>query len=122
MCNFFQESESSKYRNIEKSVWDILIRIRFPFETLFGYPYPVANSLSCRISNWQTGYLSSLLKIRDDRIVDFYYPILSCFFKMISVPDSNPVLVETMLSVSENYPKVYCDAQHTFLCCVYFAS
>jgi len=89
---------------------------------LFGYPYPVANSLSCRISNWQTGYLSSLLKIRDDRIVDFYYPILSCFFKMISVPDSNPVLVETMLSVSENYPKVYCDAQHTFLCCVYFAS
>jgi len=26
-----------------------------------------------------------------------------------------------MLSVSENYPKVYCDAQHTFLCCVHFA-
>jgi len=59
---------------------------------------------------------------RDERIVDFCYLILSCFGKMISVSDPNPVLVETMLSVSENYPKVYCDAQHTFLCCVYFAS
>jgi len=59
---------------------------------------------------------------RDDRIMDFYYPILSCFGKMISVSDPNPVLVETILSVSENYPKVYCDAQHTFLCFVYFAS
>jgi len=33
---------------------------------------------------------------------------------MISVSDPNPVLVEIILSVSENYPKVYCDAQHTF--------
>jgi len=33
---------------------------------------------------------------------------------MISVCDVNPVLVETIPSVSENYPKVYCDAQHTF--------
>jgi len=40
---------------------------------------------------------------------------------MISVSDPNPVLVEIMLSVSENSPKVYCDAQYTFLCCVYFA-
>jgi len=32
---------------------------------------------------------------------------------MISVSNPNPVLVETILSVSENYPKVYCDAQHT---------
>ena len=55
---------------------------------------------------------------RDDRIVDFYYPILSCFLKMIS--DPNPVLVEIILSVSENYPEVYCVAQHTFLCSVYF--
>ena len=60
--------------------------------------------------------------IRNDRIVDFYYPILSCFWKMISVSDPNPVLVETILTVSDNYPKVYCDAQHTFLCCVCFAS
>jgi len=59
---------------------------------------------------------------RDDWIVDFCYPILSCFGKMISVSDPSPVLVETILSVSENYPKVYCDAQHIFLCCVYFAS
>jgi len=36
--------------------------------------------------------------------------------------DPNPVLVEIILSVSENYPKVYCDAQHTFLRCAYFAS
>jgi len=33
---------------------------------------------------------------------------------MISVSDPNPVLVEIILSVSENYPKVYCDAQHIF--------
>jgi len=58
---------------------------------------------------------------RDDRIVLFYYPILSCFWKMISVSDPNPVLVEIILSASENYPKVYHDAQHTFLCFVYFA-
>ena len=58
---------------------------------------------------------------RDDRIVDFHYPILSCFRKMISVSDPNAVLVEMILSVSKNYPKVYCDAQHTFLCCVYFS-
>jgi len=62
------------------------------------------------------------ISTRDDWIVDFCYPILSCFGKMISVSDHNPVLDETILSVSENYPKVYCDAQHTFLCCVYFAS
>ena len=59
---------------------------------------------------------------RDDRIVVIYYPILSCFWKMISVSDPNPVLVEIILSVSENYPKVHCDAQHTSLCFVYFAS
>jgi len=63
-----------------------------------------------------------ILLSRDDRIVGFYYPILSCFGKMISVFNPNPVLVETILSVSENYPKVYCDAQYTFFCCVYFAS
>jgi len=33
---------------------------------------------------------------------------------MIYVSDTNPVLVEIILSVSENYPKVYYDAQHTF--------
>jgi len=58
---------------------------------------------------------------RDDRIMDFYYPTLSCFWKMISVSDPNPVLVKIILSVSQNYPKVYYDAQHTFLCSVYFA-
>jgi len=41
---------------------------------------------------------------------------------MIAVYDPIPVFVEIILSVSENYPKVYCDAQHIFLCCVYFAS
>jgi len=34
---------------------------------------------------------------------------------MISISDPNPVLVETILFVSENNPKVHCDAQHTFL-------
>jgi len=38
-----------------------------------------------------------------------------------TVSDPNPVLVEIILSVSKNYPKVYCDAQHAFLYCVYFA-
>jgi len=41
---------------------------------------------------------------------------------MISVSDPDPVFVDIILSVSENYPKVYCDAQRIFLCCVYFAS
>jgi len=30
------------------------------FKVVYGYPYPVANSLSCRISNRQTGWWSSL--------------------------------------------------------------
>jgi len=46
--------------------------------------------------------------IRDDRLVDFYYLILSCFWKMISA------LVKIIVSVSENYPKVHYDSQHTF--------
>jgi len=57
---------------------------------------------------------------RDDRIVDFYYPILSCFRKMISVSDLNLVLIEIMLSESKNYPKLYCDAQHIlFVLCLF---
>ena len=54
----------------------------------------------------------------DDRIVDFYYPILSCFWKIISVSDPNPVLVKIILTVSENYPKVYYDGQHSLHFCV----
>jgi len=61
-----------------------------------------------------------LLFTRDDRIVDFYYAILSCLWNMISVSDPNPVLVETILSVSEKDPKVYCDANHSFfVLCLY---
>ena len=59
-----------------------------------------------------------MIAIRDDRIVFFYYLILSCFWNMIPVSDPNPVLVEIIL----NYLKVYHDAQYTFLYCVYFAS
>jgi len=33
------------------------------FKAVFGYPYPVENSLSCRISNRQTGWWSSLVHI-----------------------------------------------------------
>ena len=40
----------------------------------------------------------------------------------MSVSDPNAVLVEVILSVSKNYPKVHYDAQHTFLCFVHFAS
>jgi len=61
---------------------------------------------------------ASGVQYRDDRIVFFYYRILSCFWKMISVSDPNPVLVEIILSASENYPKVFCVAQHIFLCFV----
>jgi len=50
-CAFF--SKSLNPRNIDKSVSDIRIRSRL--KAVFGYPYPVANSLSCRISNRQTG-------------------------------------------------------------------
>jgi len=39
---------------------------------------------------------------------------------MISVSDPNLVLVEITLSVSKNYPIVYCDAQHThFVLCLF---
>jgi len=48
-------SKGLKPRNIDQSVSDIRILIRFPFESSFGYPYTVANSLSFRISNRQTG-------------------------------------------------------------------
>jgi len=55
---------------------------------------------------------------RDDRIVDFHYPILTCFRKMIS--DPHPVLVEMMLPVSENYPK--CPVMHKiyFVLCLFY--
>jgi len=41
----------------------------------------------------------------------------------LSVSHQTPVLVEIILSVSENYPKVniFYDAQYTCLCYVYFA-
>jgi len=58
-CATFSNNLNS--RNINKSVSDIRIRIRFPFQSSFGYPYPVANSLSCRISNRKTGQWSSLV-------------------------------------------------------------
>jgi len=54
---------------------------------------------------------------RDDWIVDFHYPILTCFRKMISVSDPNPVLVEIILSVSESV--LWCTTY--ILCCAYFA-
>ena len=56
------------------------------------------------------------LGCKDDQIVDFCYPILTCFGKMISVSDPNPVLVETILSVSENYPEV-CIVMHNIHIC-----
>jgi len=46
-------------------------------------------------------------------------PIL--FLKNDILSDPNHVLDKIILSISENYPKVYYDAQHTFLCSVYFA-
>jgi len=41
---------------------------------------------------------------------------------MVFVSDPNSVLVKIMLSVSENYPRMYYDAQHTFFYSVYLAS
>ena len=50
---------------------------------------------------------------RDDRIVFFYYPIQSCFLKMISESNPNPVLGEILLSITEKYPKcIFKNAQH----------
>jgi len=45
-------SKSLNPRNVNESVSDI--RICTCLQAVFGYPYPVANSLSCRISNRQT--------------------------------------------------------------------
>ena len=57
------------------------------------------------------------LHFRDDQIVFFTIRSYPVFGKMISVSDPNPVLVEIILSVSENYPKVCYDAQHTVHFC-----
>jgi len=57
--------------------------------------------------------------IRSYPVFEKWYPILPCFWKMISDPIS--ILVKTLLSISDKYPEVYYDARHTFLCSVYFA-
>jgi len=56
-----------------------------------------------------------------DSVFSLSDPIL---FLKSDIPFPIPGLVKIigLLSVSENYPKVYYDAQHTFLCSVYFAS
>jgi len=58
------------------------------------------------------------VQFRDDWILDFYSPILSCSWKIISVSDPNAVLVQIILAVSENYPKVYYHGQHGLHFCV----
>jgi len=65
-------------------------------------------------SNVQNRHPFYHLPYRDDRIVDFHYPILTCFWKMIS--DPNPVLVEIILSVSESV--LWCTTY--ILYCAYF--
>jgi len=52
-------SNSLNPRNIEKTFRISLSGSRL--KAVFGYPYPVANTLSLRISNRQTGVWSSLL-------------------------------------------------------------
>ena len=100
-------------------IWQSNDRLNYAvFELLLTIPC-ILDWLLCYICDFP---IKVYTPTRHDRIVDFYYPILSCFWEMISVPDPNPVLVEIILSVSENYPKVHCVAQHTFLCCIYFAS
>ena len=60
---------------------------------------------------------------RDDRIVGFYYPILSCFWKIISVSD--PIRILFLLKPYYPYPKTIWEfiLMHNiyFLFCVYFA-
>jgi len=48
-------SKNLNPRNIEKSVWVSGSVSGSRLIAVFGYPYPVANSLSRRISNRQTG-------------------------------------------------------------------
>jgi len=57
---------------------------------------------------------------RDDRIVDFHYPFLTGFRKMISVSDPNPVLVEIILSVRKLFESVLLCTTY-ILCYAYFA-
>jgi len=52
-CATFSKSLNPRY--IDKSVSNIRIRIRFPFESSFWISLFCCNSLSCRISNRQTG-------------------------------------------------------------------
>ena len=75
----------------------------------------------------QAAKWNTLMGFRDDLIMDFYYLIQSCFWKIISVSDPNPVLVETVISVSDpgHLKAIWkCIVMHNihFLCCVYFAS
>jgi len=40
-------------------------------------------------------FIDGMVLTKDDQIVDFCYPIVSCFRKIISASDANPVLVRT---------------------------
>jgi len=142
-CGCATFSKSLNTWNIDKSVSDIRIRIQFPFESSFwislsGCKLTIlldiqpANRIviiSVRLlpkwkaQRWESNrkpftQQTDVFASRDDRVVDFNYPILSCFWKTISVFYANPVLVKIILTVSENYPKVYYDGQHSLHFCV----
>ena len=88
------------------SVWDCRVQITVYAEPCYDQRQKTA--LLCIMSSKLRNWLN--IHCTDDRIEDF----LSCFWKMISVSDPNPVLLEIILSVSKNYKTVYCDAQHIF--------
>jgi len=124
-------SQENFLREIKPTSWSIFLKNGSKSNPdpknrkyLGGYPIRILSMLTsaaCMFWRVEVGDeygsrldLESWIWTRDDWIVDFSYPILSCFWKMIHIFNPNPVLVETILPVSENYLKVCCDAQHTF--------
>jgi len=86
----------------------------------FVQPAGPALCLMCSPRNFTFSFGNTALQParRDDWIVDFHYPILYCFWKMISVSDPNPV----WLKLCYPYPKTIrkCIAMHNIhFCAVY---
>jgi len=101
-------------------------------KAVFGYPGPVANSLSCRISNRQTWSWSSLLHTHTAVLpngchIKLLYGVtkkqldpaknLVTRFQLKSA-ESSEILPKNMLYL--RWTKSTCKVAHTFLSCIHF--